>query len=51
VGSACFHYEMGASVLAVGCVAVPVAFWGKRWTQRIHSKYGMDESGALRPQN
>jgi len=48
-GFAAPHCEIGALLFAVGCVAVPVAFWGKRWREYIHSRYGMNESGALRP--
>lgn len=42
--------ELAISILAVGCIGVPLAFFGKRVRQRINGKWAENEAGALRPQ-
>ena len=49
-GFAKTHYEIGILVLVVGCVGIPMAFWGKRWRQYILNRWGSNEGGAIRPQ-
>ena len=44
------NLQLGAMILAVGLVAVPVSFWGKRLRQYIDGKWAVNEMGALRPQ-
>ncbi|TQN67386.1 putative MFS-type transporter [Colletotrichum shisoi] len=44
------NFELGAILLIVGGVAVPLAFWGKSLRQYIDGKWGVSEAGALRPQ-
>ncbi|KAJ0162584.1 putative MFS-type transporter [Colletotrichum tanaceti] len=44
------NFQLGAILLIVGGVAVPLAFWGKSLRQYIDGKWGMSEAGALRPQ-
>jgi hypothetical protein len=41
---------VGGLILAVGCIGIPVSFGGKRLRQYIHSRWGMNEAGAVRPQ-
>jgi hypothetical protein len=41
--------EIGGMILAVGCVGIPVARWGKRLRVYIDCKWGSNEGGALRP--
>ncbi|KAH9225960.1 hypothetical protein K456DRAFT_1934377 [Colletotrichum gloeosporioides 23] len=43
-------FELGAILLVVGGIAVPLAFWGKSLRQYIHGRWGVSEAGALRPQ-
>lgn len=44
------NLQLGAMILAVGLVAVPISFWGKRLRQYIDGKWAVNEMGALRPQ-
>jgi len=44
------NLQIAGLILILGCVAVPVAFWGKGLRQYIHGKWGDFEAGALRPQ-
>ncbi|KAL2873374.1 hypothetical protein SGCOL_011455 [Colletotrichum sp. CLE4] len=44
------NFELGAILLVVGGVAVPLAFWGKSLRQYIDGRWGVSEAGALRPQ-
>ncbi|KAF6814198.1 major facilitator superfamily transporter [Colletotrichum plurivorum] len=44
------NFELGAILLVVGGIAVPLAFWGKSLRQYIHGRWGVSEAGALRPQ-
>ncbi|KUJ09727.1 major facilitator superfamily transporter [Mollisia scopiformis] len=48
-GYAGSNIELGLMILIVGCIGMPVAFWGKRLRQYIHGKYAFHEEGALRP--
>ncbi|KAL0942093.1 major facilitator superfamily transporter [Colletotrichum truncatum] len=43
-------FELGAILLIVGGIAVPLAFWGKSLRQYIHGLWGVSQAGALRPQ-
>ncbi|PVH79004.1 major facilitator superfamily transporter [Cadophora sp. DSE1049] len=49
-GHANADIEIGVLIAVVGCVAIPIAFWGKKMRQQIHERWGMSEMGALRPQ-
>ncbi|KAK0118586.1 hypothetical protein ONS95_007471 [Cadophora gregata] len=49
-GHANADMEIGILIAVVGCVAIPIAFWGKTMRQQIHKRWGMSEKGALRPQ-
>ncbi|KAH7379084.1 major facilitator superfamily transporter [Cadophora sp. MPI-SDFR-AT-0126] len=49
-GHANADIEIGVLIAVVGCIAIPIAFWGKKMRQQIHDKWGMSEMGALRPQ-
>lgn len=49
-GHANADIEIGALIAVVGCVAIPIAFWGKKLRQQIHERWGISEMGALRPQ-
>ncbi|KAK0099239.1 hypothetical protein ONS96_008473 [Cadophora gregata f. sp. sojae] len=44
------NLQLGGAILAVGLVAVPISFWGKRLRQYIDGKWAVNEMGALRPQ-
>ncbi|GKT57997.1 major facilitator superfamily transporter [Colletotrichum tofieldiae] len=44
------NFELGAVLLIVGGIAVPLAFWGKSLRQYIDGRWGVSEAGALRPQ-
>ncbi|OHE98223.1 major facilitator superfamily transporter [Colletotrichum orchidophilum] len=44
------NFELGAILLVVGGIAVPLAFWGKSLRQYIDGRWGVSEAGALRPQ-
>lgn len=44
------NIEIAVVILVVGGILIPIAFWGKRLRQHIHSRWGMSEKGALRPQ-
>ncbi|WYZ38030.1 hypothetical protein EsH8_II_001536 [Colletotrichum jinshuiense] len=44
------NFELGAILLVVGGVALPLAFWGKNLRQYIDGKWSKSEAGALRPQ-
>ena len=49
-GHANADIEIGVLIAVVGCVAIPIAFWGKKMRQQIHERWGKSEMGALRPQ-
>jgi hypothetical protein len=49
-GIAGVNIEIGAMILVVGCVGLPIAFWGKRLRQYIDGRWAEGERGALRPQ-
>lgn len=42
--------EIGALIVVVGGIAIPIAFWGKKWRRQILVRWGAFERGALRPQ-
>lgn len=48
-GYAGANIQLGLMILLVGCIGVPVAFWGKRLRQYIHGRWASHEEGALRP--
>ncbi|TDZ30749.1 putative MFS-type transporter [Colletotrichum spinosum] len=43
-------FQLGAILLVVGGVAIPLSFWGKSLRQFIHGRWAVSEAGALRPQ-
>jgi hypothetical protein len=43
-------FEIGLAILVIGCVGIPVAFWGKALRQYIHGRWTLNQEGALRPQ-
>lgn len=44
------NLQIAALILVVGCIGVPVSFWGKKLRQHIHGKWAISGMGALRPQ-
>ncbi|KAH8893015.1 MFS general substrate transporter [Thozetella sp. PMI_491] len=44
------NIEIGIALVLLGFVSVPIAFWGKSVRQYIHGRWGVYETGALRPQ-
>ncbi|KAH6693361.1 major facilitator superfamily transporter [Leptodontidium sp. MPI-SDFR-AT-0119] len=44
------NIQLAIMILAVGFVAVPISFWGKKLRQYIDGKWAVNEMGALRPQ-
>ena len=49
-GYAVMGTEIGLAILLIGCVGIPVAFWGKSLRQYIHGRWTLNQEGALRPQ-
>jgi len=49
-GRANAELELAIMIIFVGCIGIPVAFWGKKVRQSIGGKSAGNESGALRPQ-
>lgn len=43
------NIQLALMLLIVGCIGVPVSFWGKKLRQYIHGRYATHEEGALRP--
>ncbi|KAJ4408192.1 hypothetical protein N0V82_009766 [Gnomoniopsis sp. IMI 355080] len=41
---------LAVSIMVLGVVAVPIAFWGKEVRQYVHGRWAQYEGGALRPQ-
>lgn len=50
VGFTTMMCSIGVGNLVVGCIGIPIAFWGKSCRRWIFSKWGSNEAGALRPQ-
>lgn len=48
-GYAGTNIQLGLMMLVIGCIGVPVSFWGKRLRQYIHGRWAFHEEGALRP--
>ncbi|CZR66403.1 uncharacterized protein PAC_16304 [Phialocephala subalpina] len=48
-GYAGTNIQIGLMILVVGCIGVPISFWGKRLRQYIHGSWAFHEEGALRP--
>ena len=49
-GLARAYIELGVIVFAVGCLGIPIAFFGKSFRQCVNCRWAMNEGGSLRPQ-
>ena len=44
------NIQLASILIVLGCVGLPIAFWGKQIRQRVDGKWAAHEGGALRPQ-
>jgi hypothetical protein len=49
-GYAMMGIQIGLAILMIGCIGIPIAFWGKTLRQYIHGRWAYNQEGALRPQ-